>query len=303
MSDLRPDGTVVQTGFSHGFSREDPLKNMPFVVRGTVFGVHYPDDPGDPQQPGSESKAYMEYDVALWSPRQVLYHVPMLTMRDGVNDGDVVVLRAATIPLQDTDYTTDTQGDIVLVLFENGDFRKPLIIGAYPHPKGTIIKTRADGEVRRIKHKGTTIDIASNGAVSITSADEVTVTSSGGATAVLHADGSVNVMAASGKNILETAQDWATQSSTVHLVDPSATQPLVLGTTRNTDLTVFLTALETAFSALAAAFTPATGLLASAWTAPADEGVASSAMDVAVLACAAQIAKLPTEISTKAFTE
>lgn len=205
---------------------------------GTVFGVHFPDELATPAHPGSQSGAYMEYDIALWRPRTRIYRVPMIASRNGKADGDVIVLRAAKLPLNENDYTTDTQGDVVIVGFLEGDGRRPVILGCYPHPKGTIVTSSNDGEVRRIKHKGATLELKSDGAVEITSA--------GGAFAKLLADGTVEVKPASGKLLL------------LH----GASQFLALAsklTTRINTLITQVNALVTAYNAHTHAFTATAG--------------------------------------------
>jgi hypothetical protein len=85
-----------------------------------------------------------------------LYCVPVMSRHHGVNDIELWKPRPATIvvgkgtspTLEKTkeagDPLHDCDGDVVLVQFLGNDTFKPVIVGALPHPKATIVATAAD---------------------------------------------------------------------------------------------------------------------------------------------------------------
>lgn len=185
---LLPDGTVMQSSIIGGDTKAHAESNYPYLVLGTVVARHFPDELT------SLSKKVIEYDVQTWDPQNRFERVPMMTPRNGVNDGYLPILRPGSVPA-DRDAFLETDGDKVILAFLSGEISQPFILGCFPNTaSGDISGVLADGETHRIKHKGATIEIKDDG--------EVFVQSVGGATAVLKADGNVEVFPKSGEEVL-----------------------------------------------------------------------------------------------------
>ncbi len=156
-----PDGTHIQSSLAGGDTKQHPESNFPYLLLGTVIKVHFKDESD------SLSKKVVEYDVQTWDPQFVFRRVPMMTPRNGVNDGYVPILRAGAV-VENQNPMDDTDGDIVVMGFVGGELGQPFILGCYPNTKsGSPVGLAADGETHTIKHKGATIRINDDGSIDL----------------------------------------------------------------------------------------------------------------------------------------
>lgn len=216
MSEWSHDGHPIQAGTNRGdyalvgqrahFSIMD-LREMVVVAR------FYVDDPRN------RSKRFVEYTCRDIYTSELYPYCRQLSQMSGVDDGDDNTLRPSTsflpgIPgghVKEQSPALQVDGDQVLVGFISGSRSRPVIVGVFRHSGSQYGATEAQGERRLTQHKGTRIEIQSDGSYIITSIGGATFTlstdggvrseSSGGASAMLLPDGSVQVIPAAGKTI------------------------------------------------------------------------------------------------------
>lgn len=184
--------------------------------------------------------SYVEYDVLLADYNIVICNVAVLGRRFSDDSGDEAIL----VPATDTPDIADPTSAMVNILESDGDLvavqyiagRYPVIVGCINHIRSGADSapwqaTSTDGVRRGIHHKDTHALVHEDATVTLDLPDGKDVTVSVNGTQVLMASRSG-------------------VSSTVEL--GTGGEKLIKGDSRNTDLNVFLIALDTFVTALAA---------------------------------------------------
>lgn len=160
--------------------------NFPLLVDGVVVAVHYPDD-ADKHRCGFQ----IMYDVEPVSTPglPVIPNAIFLRMSSGYQDGDEMVLRAASKNIDGSKLESDnntgkhsnllgTDGDRVIVGFLNGNFNCPVILGVLPHALSELELKDSYGNdfprdklIRRTSHRGTEVYANERGDVTVNFAD------------------------------------------------------------------------------------------------------------------------------------
>lgn len=137
------------------------------IYKGQVQKVIFPDEQDN------ISKTYIEYDVLveLKSGVTLFKNIPALSTLGGANDySEMVFEPAETASAGKNDETNTFQnrnGSIVAIAFWSGNFQRPVIIGAYMHPKKSR-RTKADGISYIQVFRGLKTEINKDGEWSIT---------------------------------------------------------------------------------------------------------------------------------------
>ena len=137
------------------------------IVKGQVQKVIFPDEAD------SISKIYIEYNVLveMRSGVTLFKNVPALSSLGGANDYAEMVFEpaefASTGKNDETNTFQNRNGTIVAIAFWNGNFQRPIIIGAYTHPKKAR-RTKADGISSIQVFRGLKTEINKDGEWSIT---------------------------------------------------------------------------------------------------------------------------------------
>lgn len=137
------------------------------IYKGQVQRVIYSDDPEN------VSKLYTEYDVLIELDKGVslIKAVPTLGALGGANDYSETIYEPAEFAATGKNDATNTfqnrNGTIVAVAFWNGKYDRPVIIGAYMHPKKSRRK-KADGISHIHVFRGLKTEINKDGEWSIT---------------------------------------------------------------------------------------------------------------------------------------
>lgn len=187
-----PAGTQRQGLVSRfgGFGEEEALF---FPVLGRIEAVRCAD---------TNKMAQTQVDVLLYGQRAFLYSVPLLHAKINAANGE--------------DWTPE-KGDLVVVVFLEGDRRRPIVIGYLPHPENTVESSsgqapryhRVRGETyetwdkdgNRTLHVGAddTVVVEGDGAVTVRGNLSITVegdaTVAVGGTTTVNSTGNVEVTA------------------------------------------------------------------------------------------------------------
>lgn len=137
------------------------------IYKGQVQKVIYPDEAEN------ISKIYIEYDVLIEQGKGVSLFkgVPALSALGGANDYSEMVFEPAEFASTGKNDISNTfqnrNGSIVAVAFWNNNFQRPVIIGAYTHPKKSR-RTKADGISYIQVFRGLKTEINKDGEWSIT---------------------------------------------------------------------------------------------------------------------------------------
>ncbi len=137
------------------------------IYKGQVQRVLFPDEQEN------LSKTYIEYDVMVEMDKGVslIRNIPALSSLGGANDYSEMVLEPAEHAFSGKNDGTNTfqnrNGSIVAIAFWNGKFDRPVIIGAYTHPKKSR-RTKADGISYIQVFRGLKTEINKDGEWSIT---------------------------------------------------------------------------------------------------------------------------------------
>lgn len=137
------------------------------IYKGQVQKVIFPDDSE------SVSKLYLEYDVTveLSSGVATFKAVPALASLGGGNDYSEIVFEPAEFAYTGKNEISNTfqnrNGSIVAISFFNNNFQRPVIIGAYMHPKKSR-RSKADGISYIQVFRGLKTEINQDGEWSIT---------------------------------------------------------------------------------------------------------------------------------------
>jgi len=128
--------------------------------------------------PPTDIFPYYTYDILIQIPqgtKTIVTNAITSTMFGGSFDYLQMRRRASTDsttptpPIPGTLLDKYTIGDRVVVVFIQGDMRKPLIIGGMPHPRmGTDLPTEDDKPQARLSYLGMTFDVDPEGAFTIT---------------------------------------------------------------------------------------------------------------------------------------
>lgn len=137
------------------------------IYKGQVQRVIFPDEQDN------ISKIYIEYDVMVEMGKGVslMRNVPALSSLGGANDYSEMVFEPAEVAFTGKNDSTNTfqnrNGSIVAVAFWNSVFDRPVIIGAYTHPKKSR-RSKADGISYIQVFRGLKTEINKDGEWSIT---------------------------------------------------------------------------------------------------------------------------------------
>jgi len=200
------DGSVSQAAVRRTPDIPEALQEVALggPVRALVLAVYYPEEDVRVQ---SGDWAVVCDVRTLGSKQRYLAKVPIYPLCGGLFDEDIRIPRACSIDVNTGVLATEsggpssqlpsgassTDGDVVMLWFENGDPMKPFIMPfGPPHPRRNNKPVKSEGRVRRIRHNGTIIEIDKDG--------NVTIDASAAKTDALAADGS-QVANASGGNI------------------------------------------------------------------------------------------------------
>lgn len=261
------DGSVSQAAVRRTDDIPEALQELALSrpTRALVLAVYYPDEDINPPSRVWTSTVSWAVTVdirTLGEKKRYLAKVPIYPLVTGLFDEDIRIPRAAAIDADQGTLATEssgpsgprpsdaaaTDGDIVMLDFEDGDPKKPFVMPfGPPHPRNNNKPAVADGRVRRIRHNGTIIEIDKDG--------NVTIDASAAKTDALAVDGS-QVANASGGNIT-----IKTNASPGLLNLQEATDFLIKGTTYWTEFQKVVDALSAwANTALGTAtFSVATG--------------------------------------------
>lgn len=168
MTDHAYDGTPIQealTPESVSLTGEHAHFSIVGLREMVVVDTVYVD------QPGNRARAYVTYTCRDIHTGEVVPHCRMLVAKGGVSDGDDDVLHKAQklLPGSKSQKFTrqtqalDTDGERVLVGFIEGARARGVILGVLTHTEATYGAKAADGERRLMLHKGTSIEIKSDG--------------------------------------------------------------------------------------------------------------------------------------------
>lgn len=178
-------------------------------VECVVIAVRYTDDALN------VSKTHVEYDVKDLRTGQIYPNARKLETTQGMMDGEENILNqaqrliGATKPTFDpkTDQLSQSDGDFVLVSFTYGAQHGPVITGVLPHPKMAYGTKRAQGVRKFQTHKGTSIEIQSNGSYVITRGKTTITVDADANIEVVHKTGSKMTFLESGDVNLVPAGD------------------------------------------------------------------------------------------------
>lgn len=190
MSDFLADGTPIQGGLNYVPRSQNPGKErqyIPYPVRGQVIAEYYVDDEGN------RDGETMVYDVIVSHLGIALFRVPLLSDAGGIDNysySSAIEPSTSNVNFQPfTNTAIDTRvcnGDTVMIFFIEGDVRKPVIWGVFPHnvsgatPASATppIPTHPDprpgkskGKVRKIRHQGMTVEIDNDGNITVDQTD------------------------------------------------------------------------------------------------------------------------------------
>lgn len=183
MTEWSYDGSPLQAG-SRRFDFELTGQRGRYSITGlrvmVVVARYYID------QPQNRSKRYVEYTCRDVYTSELYQGCRQLSAMGGFTDGDDNTLRSATSFLPGATGTTgkfnqeqspakDTDGDQVLIGFIDGSSRRPVILGVFRHSASQYGANSTQGERRLTQHKGTTIEIQSDGKYIITGVTDVIV--------------------------------------------------------------------------------------------------------------------------------
>lgn len=219
MTEWSHDGHPIQVGTTRAdyaltgqrahFSILD-IREMVVVAR------YYVDDQNN------RSKRFVEYACRDLYTSEIYPNCRQVSQMGGVDDGDDNTLRPSTSFLPGATGVTgavigeqtpamSVDGDQVLVGFISGSRSRPVIIGVFRHSGSQYGATSEQGERRLTRHKGTTVEIRSDGTWVLTQASGSTVTldpdgsvvarGKDGASVALEVGGGVTVAAAAGKQV------------------------------------------------------------------------------------------------------
>lgn len=233
------DGHPLQAGTSrsdYSLTGERAHFSIFDIREMVVIARYYVDDPNN------RSKRYVEYTCRDIHTSETYPFCRQLSAMSGMTDGDDNVLKPATtfVPgalgangglVTEQTPAKDVDGDQVLVGFISGSRSRPVIVSVFRHSASQYGAKTADGERRLTTHKGTTVEIKSDGTY--------VITHKSGAYIRLDPDGSIDVVpAGQGK---------------VHEGDPAAVDAAVRGTTYRSAEDARFAAMDTLAEALAAA--------------------------------------------------
>lgn len=137
------------------------------IYKGQIQKVIFPDDSDN------ISKIYVEYEILVELGNGVTSFtgVPALSSLGGSNDYSELIFEPAETSFTGKNDNTNTfqnrNGSIVAIAFFNNSFQRPVIIGAYTHPKKSR-RTKADGISYIQVFRGLKTEINKDGEWSIT---------------------------------------------------------------------------------------------------------------------------------------
>lgn len=182
MTEWSHDGSPIQPGTSrqaYALTNERPHYSIIGLREAVVIARYYVDDPNNC------SKRFVEYVCRDLYSGEPIPRCRQLSAMGGVDDGDDNTLRPSTSFLPGTTGTTgsldkeqtpanDVDGDQVLLGFVEGSWSRPVILGVFRHSGSNKYgATIAQGERRLTQHKGTTVEIQSDGKYVLTGVVDV----------------------------------------------------------------------------------------------------------------------------------
>jgi hypothetical protein len=203
------DGSVNQSAVQMTSDVPEALSEntLGAMVRAVVLAVYYPEE--DTHTAGNWATLV---DVrTLGEKSRYLSGVPVYELTAGLYDEDIRTPRPASVKVGGGALVTEasgpsgpvvtepsaTDGDVVMIGWEDGDPKKPFCMPfGPPHPKRTNFPALSSGRVRRIRHNGTIIEIDKDG--------NVTIDASAAKNDSLAADGSQVANASGGSITIKT---------------------------------------------------------------------------------------------------
>lgn len=204
MREISFDGSPLQSGTSRGsFALTNERAHYSISgMREMVITARYYID-----APQNRSKRFVEYTCRDLHTSELYPGCRQLSAMGGVDDGDDNTLRPATNLLPGATGVSGSgsivneqtpaavvDGDQVLVGFIDGSRSRPVIMGVFRHSgSNTYGATTAEGERRLTQHKGTSLELKSDGTY--------VITAKGGSVIMLDTDGNVTVDAKGGATV------------------------------------------------------------------------------------------------------
>jgi len=182
---------IAQSGLMRRGVVHEPLRAYGLLLRGVVMVTYVLDDPDHPAQTetGDDGKDPVSVycDVLIYSTKRGMHShylskVPVSQDHSGIHNGRIWKPKATTLDVtgfpvdpNTGTFTTNLDGDHVLVGFLDDSLSMPIILGAVPHPNHDIgnldyseghrlaLKV-ADGDPDYWKHHGTFYGVSDQGA-------------------------------------------------------------------------------------------------------------------------------------------
>lgn len=160
------DGDVFFSGLDPEYNFKSDLEEPTLSFPGVIIDRHYPDDPRN------QSKLYIEYTVYTVFKTK-LPGITYAQDADGYENGVSRVLRPANTTISGAPFNLDTtpfedmDGDFVLLEPILGEIGKVHIVGLLPHPGADWRPTKEEGEVFKVRWKGTVVSLDKDGNVSV----------------------------------------------------------------------------------------------------------------------------------------
>jgi hypothetical protein len=218
MSEISFDGSPIQTGASraaYALTGERAHYSIQGMREMVIVARYYVD------QPQNRSKRFVEYTCRDVYTSELYPGCRQLSAMGGVDDGDDNTLRPSTSLLPGATGVTGkltmeqtpanvVDGDQVLIGFIAGSRSRPVIMGVFRHSGSTAYgATATQGERRLTQHKGTSLELKSDGTY--------VITAKGGSVITLDTDGNVTVDAKSGATV--NLSDGSTLTSQMGVVN------------------------------------------------------------------------------------
>lgn len=163
------DGTPGQLALETAFLKgRTPEFSVGGLRMGVVIDRKFKDDDGN------ASQSFTEYSVRDLMTGETYERIRGLQREAGMDSGDETVLHPASTNLPGVggafnraSRAVDTDGDLVLMGFVEGNRKQGIVLGVVPHGQTKYGATKEDGERRFSIHHGTSIERCADGSCQV----------------------------------------------------------------------------------------------------------------------------------------
>lgn len=261
---LMDDGAVIESALPMG---NKPPENTRYkdlkIYKAQIEEVIYKDNERN-------KTGHVEYDLVIMSGNvnegyRKIRNAVSLNSLGGINDYEEIIYKAKTKEFSrgaglGKAYSENTNGDIVALMFLEGNEEFPVIIGPWSHKRNNNSASESDGHRMKGEYNGVQWEINKDGEFIITllggprdDSGNLTNESNGGLLIKLSKDGKINIDSGSQPIItIDKNSNEVTVEANSIKIGSNAVEPIVLGNTwvayNNAEIITKLNALITAFN-------------------------------------------------------